>query len=74
MRQVSATGGCNYMRTVQMDINSDMRRILVDWLIDVHARFSLKSETLHKSVFFMDRFLSKEDIHRNSLQLVGRPG
>ena len=60
------------MRAVQLDINSDMRRILVDWLVDVHARFALKSETLHKSVFFMDRFLSKVDIHRNSLQLVGR--
>ena len=60
------------MRGVQLDINADMRRILVDWLIDVHARFSLKSETLHKCVFFMDRFLSKVDIHRNSLQLVGR--
>jgi cyclin B len=59
------------MREVQLDIDSGMRRILVDWLVDVHARFSLKSETLHKAVFFMDRFLSRVDIHRNALQLVG---
>ena len=59
------------MKCIQTDINSYMRRILVDWIVDVHAKFSLKSETLFKSIHFLDSFLSKVDISRNSLQLAG---
>ena len=36
----------NYMKDVQKDINEKMRKILLDWLIDVHAKFKLLPETL----------------------------
>jgi hypothetical protein len=36
-----------------------MRFILVDWLIDVHARFKMMPETLFITVNIIDRFLMK---------------
>ena len=48
-----------------------MRAILVDWLIDVHQKFKLLSETLFLAVNIIDRFLSIRLINRNKLQLIG---
>jgi hypothetical protein len=48
-----------------------MRTILVDWLIDVHAKFALHSETLFKAIFILDRYLSLEKVPRKLLQLLG---
>jgi cyclin B len=55
----------------QADINERMRSILVDWLVDVHLKFKLRSETLFLTVHIIDRYLSKEQTTRNKLQLVG---
>lgn len=55
----------------QTDISEKMRAMLVDWLIEVHNRFSLSPETLSLTVNLIDRFLEKEKILRNRLQLVG---
>lgn len=59
------------MADVQTSITSRMRRILIDWMVDVHSRFTMTSETLYKSIFFLDRFLSKVEVGRNTLQLAG---
>ena len=48
-----------------------MRGILIDWLIDVHLKFKLLPETMFLTVNLIDRFLEKEVIMRNKLQLVG---
>jgi hypothetical protein len=48
-----------------------MRVILVDWLIDVHVRFKLQTETLHIAVNLTDRFLARRQIRRNQMQLIG---
>ena len=48
-----------------------MRRILVDWLIDVHVRFRLQTETLHIAVNLTDRFLACRQIRRHEMQLLG---
>ena len=48
-----------------------MRAILIDWLVDVHLRFSLKEETLYLTINIIDRYLSVAKIQRNILQLVG---
>ena len=48
-----------------------MRAILIDWLIEVHLKFKLRSETLFVTVNLIDRFASKENIAKNELQLVG---
>ena len=36
----------NYMAQ-QNDINEKMRAILFDWLVEVHLKFRLKTETLY---------------------------
>jgi len=61
----------NYMKTIQKDINEKMRKILLDWLIDVHAKFKLTTETLFLTINIIDRYLSKKSIHRKYLQLLG---
>ncbi|KAL1555136.1 G2/mitotic-specific cyclin S13-7-like isoform X2 [Salvia divinorum] len=60
----------DYMES-QREINSKMRGILVDWLIEVHRKFELTSESLYLTVNVMDRFLSLKAVPRRELQLVG---
>lgn len=55
----------------QKDVNEKMRAILIDWLVEVHLKFKLMVETLYLTVNLIDRFLEKEPITRNKLQLVG---
>lgn len=59
-----------YMRN-QTDINEKMRAILIDWLIEVHLKFKLYPETLYLTVNLIDRYLEKEEVMRQHLQLVG---
>jgi len=61
----------NYMSIIQTNINEKMRAILIDWLIDVHLKFNLLSETLFLTINIIDRYLEKKLINRNYLQLVG---
>ena len=56
---------------IQKDINEQMRAILIDWLIEVHYRFRLKSETLFQTVWIIDTYLTFEQIQRAKLQLLG---
>jgi cyclin B len=60
-----------YMAGVQTEIKPEMRAILVDWLVEVHARFKLIPETLQLTVNIMDRYLTKENTKRKELQLIG---
>ena len=55
----------------QSDINESMRAILVDWMVEVHLKFKLLSETLFLTVNIIDRYLSLKGISRQRLQLVG---
>ena len=55
----------------QWDINSKMRAILFDWLLEVHGKFKLVPETLFMTFGLIDRYLEKEKIMRSRLQLVG---
>lgn len=48
-----------------------MRAILIDWLVEVHLKFKLVPETLYLTVNLIDRFLEKEVVMREKLQLVG---
>ena len=48
-----------------------MRIILINWIIEVHFKFNLLSETLFISINIIDRYLSKKDINRKFLQLLG---
>lgn len=60
----------NYM-SLQPDINEKMRAILVDWLVSAHQQLKLLPETLFLTVNIIDRYLEKEHIMRQKLQLVG---
>ncbi|KAF2397841.1 hypothetical protein EJ06DRAFT_539286 [Trichodelitschia bisporula] len=64
------TPSANYMNT-QTEIQWSMRAVLVDWLIQVHARFQLLPETLFLAVNYVDRFLSVKVVSLGKLQLVG---
>jgi hypothetical protein len=55
----------------QTDLQAHMRIILIDWLVEVHAKFELAPETLYLSVNILDRFLSDRTVSRKKLQLVG---
>jgi cyclin B len=55
----------------QTEINEKMRAILVDWLIQVHNRFSLLQETLYLTVSIIDRYLQSRPVPKAKLQLVG---
>ncbi|KXJ28471.1 G2/mitotic-specific cyclin-A [Exaiptasia diaphana] len=59
-----------YMRK-QADINSSMRAILVDWLVEVGEEYKLLPQTLYLTVNYIDRFLSMMSVLRGKLQLVG---
>merc|ERR1719440_794778 len=63
----------DYLET-QPDINAKMRAILIDWLVEVHMKYKLKTETLFLAVNLIDRFLEKKPITRKKLQLVGVTG
>ncbi|KAG9930691.1 A/B/D/E cyclin, partial [Aureobasidium melanogenum] len=73
-----------YMRTLEermrpnahyMDYQNEcqwsMRSVLMDWMIQVHTRFTLLPETLFLAVNYIDRFLSCKVISLGKLQLVG---
>lgn len=55
----------------QTDISPKMRSILIDWLVEVHMKYRLCSETLHLTVNLIDRYLAKVPVMRKRLQLVG---
>ncbi|OLL23156.1 G2/mitotic-specific cyclin-4, partial [Neolecta irregularis DAH-3] len=55
----------------QNEIEWSMRSILIDWLIQVHARFHLLPETLFLCINYIDRFLSSKLVSLQKLQLVG---
>ncbi|KAL4429760.1 hypothetical protein ABPG74_004397 [Tetrahymena malaccensis] len=56
----------------QPDLNSRMRTILIDWLIDVHLKFDLLPETLFLTVNLIDRYLEKgPKVDKSKFQLVG---
>ena len=48
-----------------------MRSILIDWLVEVHLKFKLVPESLYLTINLIDRFLEREQVNRQKLQLVG---
>lgn len=48
-----------------------MRGILIDWLIDVHKKFRLRTHTLFIAVNMIDRSLEKFYVKKADFQLLG---
>jgi hypothetical protein len=62
----------SYLYTSQPNITANMRAILLDWMMEVCAEFTLKRETFHMAVSHLDRFLAGVGpIQKNEFQLVG---
>ncbi|KAL6853808.1 hypothetical protein ACP4OV_019837 [Aristida adscensionis] len=61
---------CDYIEA-QVEINSKMRAILADWIIEVHHKFELMPETLYLTMYIIDQYLSRQPVLRRELQLVG---
>jgi len=60
----------DYM-SAQKEITDVMRAILVDWLVEVQESFELNHETLYTAVKMTDIYLSKKQVRKEDLQLVG---
>ena len=59
-----------YMDT-QPTLTTNMRAILVDWLVEVQENFELNHETLYLAVKLVDTYLSIKQVPKENLQLVG---
>jgi len=55
----------------QPEINSKMRAMLVDWLIDVGIEYELGNETVFLTISYIDQFLSSLTISLQNFQLLG---
>lgn len=61
----------HYLTTVQREITSHKRLILIDWLVEVCDEFKLSQATLFLTVNIVDRYLSRQSVPRATLQLLG---
>ncbi|KAM6143239.1 G2/mitotic-specific cyclin-B3 [Erethizon dorsatum] len=59
-----------YMKR-QTEITSDMRAILVDWMVEVQMSFDMSHETLYLAVKLVDHYLMKALCRKDKLQLLG---
>ena len=55
----------------QKEVTSHMRGILIDWLVDLHQRFKMFTDTLFMVVIIIDKYLQKKQITKENLQLLG---
>ncbi|XP_074271869.1 cyclin-A2-1-like isoform X2 [Silene latifolia] len=60
-----------YMENMQRDVTPSMRGILVDWLIEVSEEYKLVPDTLYLTVNLIDRYLSRNYMEKQKLQLLG---
>jgi len=71
LREREAHGRVGDYMQQQEDLTEKMRAILIDWLVEVHWKFKLQAETLYLTVHLLDTYLSKKQVKRQKLQLVG---
>ncbi|XP_031638665.1 G2/mitotic-specific cyclin-B3 [Contarinia nasturtii] len=55
----------------QPHLTNWMRTLLVDWMVEVQETFELNHETLYLAVKIVDIYLSKVQIEKEKLQLIG---
>lgn len=60
-----------FMETVQTDLKPRMLTVLYGWMIEVNSKFKNHEETLWQAMTLCNRYLSKVDVPRTELQLVG---
>ena len=69
--EVSKMVPVDYLQKVQSEIKDTSRAFLIEWVIDVHRKFRLTAEALYVSVFILDQFLSKQNLQKSQLHLLG---
>lgn len=55
----------------QTELNSTMRYILVDWLVEVAVMKDFPSQIVHIAVNCVDQYLMRRKVQRSELQLLG---
>lgn len=55
----------------QKEVTATMRARLVDWLVEFAQEFKLVPETLYLAINYIDRFMSRKNVPKRRLQLVG---
>jgi cyclin B len=61
----------DYFKKKQKQVDSKMREVLVDWLIEVHNRYKMRDETIFLAVRLIDKYLSIRPIEYDRFQLLG---
>ena len=61
----------DYINKLQPDLSPNMREILMHWLVEVAEEYEVTLETLLLAKNYIDRYLSKKQIRREYLQLLG---
>lgn len=63
----------DYLINQQTEITDNMRRILIDWLMEVCQEYHMDIQTLFLSIHYLDTYLSVSErkVPRNQLQLFG---
>lgn len=55
----------------QHKITETIRSTLVDWMIQIHYNFKLLPESLFLTINIIDRYMSKHQIQKREVQLIG---
>ena len=54
----------------QTNITNRMRSTVIDWLVEVHRKLKLNTDTLFYSVYYIDKYLSNKDLDKSKFQLL----
>lgn len=71
LRRRAASAVCPFYMGRQHEVNASMRRILVDWLVELYDELELPPEALLQAIYQSDRFLTSHPVPKEVLQLVG---
>ena len=55
----------------QSHINTKMRAILIDWIIEINFHCNFNQKTLFNTIYIIDAYLSKNNIETKYFQLLG---
>jgi G2/mitotic-specific cyclin 1/2 len=55
----------------QAELDWDMRKVMISWLVEIHSQFKMTPETLHLTIHLIDKTMSNKTISVGKLQLVG---
>ncbi|KAK8838667.1 cell division [Tritrichomonas musculus] len=56
---------------IQTNITSKMRATVIDWLVEVHKKLKMHTDTLYLTVYLMDSYLSMFDLDKSKYQRLG---